>query len=125
MANNVLNTIFEFSKIIFFFFSASAARLENRFSLKIEINSGMLIKSYYKDSVRRFTQESPLFERIQDTIKEIYKLPRGEVMHLFYKDDEGDWICLSNDTDVSHALRISDREMIYIKVCTTESEEGE
>merc|ERR1712137_209357 len=79
----------------------------------------MLIKTYHASGIRCFNHDSMLFERIEDKIKQLYKL--NCPVKLFYKDDEGDWVNLTCDDDVSFAAATCNSPKLRIKVTTQKS----
>lgn len=90
--------------------------------ISLDVFAFMLIKTYHASGIRCFNHDSMLFERIEDKIKQLYKL--NCPVKLFYKDDEGDWVNLTCDDDVSFAAATCNSPKLRIKVTTQKSSSG-
>lgn len=95
-------------------------KAKNSFSTHSFTN--MLIKTYHPSGVHCFANDSILYGRIEEKIRDLYNI-QGLVT-LFYRDNQDDWVHLSSDDDVSFALSTLNFQILHIKVVTNPSETG-
>lgn len=73
------------------------------------------IKVTYDGEIRRFSLEKNSFAELKQTVARAFSIQAE--FSVKYKDDDGDWISLDSDIELSNALKIA-KKALYLSVST-------
>ena len=64
----------------------------------------MKVKSYHNTDIRSFIQEAPLFGRLEEQVRQLYKFNSQVPIYFYYQDEENEWISICGDSDLAIAF---------------------
>jgi hypothetical protein len=73
-----------------------------------------VVKTVFKDSVRRFNLVSSTWEELQQHVQKLY--PELQHPTLSYRDEDDDLISLSSDAELKEALRITAKSSMVLRL---------
>lgn len=78
----------------------------------------MKVKMYYNGDLIAIRVPSDIsFNALFDKIRDRLKVPEGDQMQLFYKDEaSGDKPNLMSDSDLDYALQRNEKLLLYVEV---------
>ena len=78
----------------------------------------MKVKMYYNGDLIAIRVPSDIsYQQLFDKIRDRLKVPEGEQMQLFYKDEAtGDKPNLMSDNDLDYALQRNEKLLLYVEV---------
>ncbi|KAH3732807.1 ZZ-type zinc finger-containing protein [Pelomyxa schiedti] len=78
--------------------------------------TGIKVKAFFFEEVRRFVIPTPSFQVLRSTVDQLFSLTTVPYT-LKYKDDEGDFITLSSDSELASAITESCDTLLRLWVC--------
>jgi len=69
------------------------------------INNTVHIKAQHNDEFRRFSLSTITFESLESMLLKLFNIPSA--IKVKFLDDENDWILISSDVELQHAVEIS------------------